>query len=572
MTVKKTGKHKTMRDMLCEAKWIYGYARGYRPAILFYLIVGLLSVALGLASSVVSKYLIDAVTGHKTTIIAYAAAAFVGMGVFRAVTNALTSRISAKIEIRVLNEIRADVFDKILMTDWESISAFHSGDVLNRLNNDISSVASSIIGFIPTLITKLLQFVLTFVIIAIYDPTMALIVAVGIPLSVLASRYIMKKLRQYNREQRMAQSELTAFNEETLCNIQPIKAFSLTEHFMQRLREVQAAYKLISLKLNKFSVLTTLIYTLLGLVVSYGCYAWGVYRLWAGAYTFGTMTMFLQLSSYFSSSFSSIVGLVPSGIGALTAASRLMEIVELPKEAPSDAEAMRKFGASGVAVSVRGGAFAYRGEQDVLKNVNIHADAGEAIALVGPSGLGKTTMLRVLLGLVSLSEGRAEVLNGDGETLEISSATRRLFAYVSQSNTLFSGSIRDNLLIVRPDASDEILISALKDACAWDFVSELREGIASSLGEQGAGLSQGQIQRLTIARALLCDTPVLLLDEATSALDLDTERRLIANLQAGKLNRTIILTTHRQSLLSLCNRVYEIKDKTAYEAADAPKI
>ena len=162
--------------------------------------------------------------------------------------------------------------------------------------------------------------------------------------------------------------------------------------------------------------------------------------------------------------------------------------------------------------------------------------------------------------------------NGDGETLEISSATRRLFAYVSQSNTLFSGSIRDNLLIVRPDASDEILISALKDACAWDFVSELREGIASSLGEQGAGLSQGQIQRLTIARALLCDTPVLLLDEATSALDLDTERRLIANLQAGKLNRTIILTTHRQSLLSLCNRVYEIKDKTAYEAADAPKI
>ncbi len=551
--------------MVREAKWIYAYSKSYRLEICFYILSGVLSVIMGLGSSVVSKYLIDAVTGHNNDTIAYAAAAFVGMGVFKALSNALSSRISARIEIRVTNDIRADIFDKMMLADWELISEYHSGDLLNRLNGDVSAVSASIVGFIPSLITRLLQFVLTFILILINDSVMAAIIVVGIPLSVLASRYVMRRLREYNRRQREAHSELTAFNEEALSNLQQIKSFSLVGHFMDRLREVQAAYKLIALKLNRFSVWTTLLYTLLGLVVSYGCYAWGVYRLWTGFYTYGTMTMFLMLAGYFSSSFSALVSLVPTCISQLTAAGRLMEFVHIPKERPSDPERMRSFGESGVSVSVEHALFAYAHRQYVFEDVSIHADAGEAVALVGPSGLGKTTMLRVLLGLVELDEGSATVTNGRGEVLEISSATRRLFAYVAQDNVLFSGSIRENLLLVRPDATEEMLISALTDACAWEFIEKLDGGMDFKLGEKGSGLSEGQIQRIAIARALLVDAPVLLMDEATSALDIATEQRLIGNLLARSGRQTVILTTHRDSLLSLCGRVYSIAGGTAVE-------
>ena len=355
-------KSRNIKEFIAEVKWIYGYAKNYRAAILFYVFTGFLSVVLSLAATVVSKYLIDAVTGHKADIIAYVAAAYIGLGVTRVLVNAIVSRISARIEIKVYNEISADVFDKVFAADWESVSAYHSGDVLNRLNNDVSAMASAVIGFVPSLITRALQLIFTFGIIAYYDYIMAIIVLIGMPISVFASRYVMRKLREYSRAKRKAQSDLNAFNEEALYNLTPIKAFSLTEHFSRRLREVQAAFRLISLQQNKFSVITTMLYSLLGLLVSNACYAWGVYRLWTDPqFTFGTMTMFLQLAGNLSSSVSSLVSLVPAAIGATTAAGRLMELVSLEKENSSlySREYIESFGSGGVTVDIKGLSFAY---------------------------------------------------------------------------------------------------------------------------------------------------------------------------------------------------------------------
>ena len=330
-------KSRNIKEVIAEVKWIYSYAKNYRGAILFYIFSGFLAIALSLAATVISKYLIDAVTGHKSDTIAGIAAAFLGLGIGRVLINAVVSRISARIELKVYNEISADVFDKIFAANWESINAYHSGDLLNRLNNDVTAVSSAVIGFIPSLITRALQFAFTFAIIVYYDYIMALIVLVGMPISVFASRYVMRKLREYSRQKREAQSDLNAFNEEALYNLTPIKAFSLTEHFSSMLREVQAAYRYISLKQNKFSIITTTLYSLLGFVVSNGCYAWGVYRLWTDPlFTFGTMTMFLQLAGSLASSFSSLVSLVPTAISATTAAGRLMEVVSIKRESIGD--------------------------------------------------------------------------------------------------------------------------------------------------------------------------------------------------------------------------------------------
>jgi len=557
-------KSRNIKEFLSEAKWIYSYAKGYRAAILFYVVSGLVSVGLGLAATVISKYLIDAVTGHKADVIAYIAAAYVGMGLARVLTNAVISRISAKIEIKIQNEITADVFDKVLEADWENITAYHSGDLLNRLNSDVSAVSSAVIGFVPSFITRGIQFVLTLGVIAYYDKIMALIVLVGMPLSVFASRYVMRKLREYSRERRRAQSDLNAFNEEALYNLTPIKAFSLTEHFSNKLRDVQNAYKLITLRQNKFSVVTTMLYSVLGLLISYACYAWGVYRLWTDpAFTFGTMTMFLQLAASFSSSLSSLVSLVPGAVSATTAAGRLMEIVTIEREGEAltlqDKRRIAEFGSDGVSIELKNISFTYLDGSSVYTDASLRAESGEVVALVGPSGQGKTTMLRVLLGLIKTGGSALVTSRATGETLDISPMTRRLFAYVSQDNTLFSGTVRDNLALVSPGAEDERLIAALEDACAWDFLRDRKDGLDTLLGEKGEGLSEGQRQRITIARALLTDSPVILMDEATSALDMETEERLIKNILRRKHGRTIILATHRPSILSACDRVYTVK-------------
>ena len=305
--------------------------------------------------------------------------------------------------------------------------------------------------------------------------------------------------------------------------------------------------------------------SVVGMVVYYSCFGWGVYRLWTGHITYGTMTLFLQLSSKLSSSFSDLINVVPSAIGATTAAGRIMEVVELPRENIKDDSIVdtmcTNLDDNGISVKVEDGYFKYlNSEKVVLDNANIEANPSEIIALVGPSGEGKSTMMRILLGLTNLKSGKATLKDESGLNCHISASSRKLMAYVPQEKTMFSGTIAENMRMVKADATDEEIINALKDACAYDFVEKLPEGIYSSIGERGLGFSEGQNQRLSIARALLRNSPILLLDEATSALDVDTERRVLKNIMESNKKRTCIVTTHRPSVLNMCDRVYRISD------------
>lgn len=551
-----------LQEMYEETKWMYTYAKKYKFQIVFYICLGIMTTLMGLASSVGSKYLIDAVTGQDTGNIALIAIFIVSMGLFSIGINAVTTMISARINIKVNNEIQAEVYDKILVADWISMKEFHSGDLLNRLNGDVNTVASSILSWIPSLITRGVQFLGILAIILYYDPTMAVIALGSAPVMVIVSKTLMKKMRNYNKRMREVSSEVMSFNEESFQNIQSVKAFDLVEFFSNRLRNVQQNYKDVYLDYNKFSVYTSSFMSVVGMFVAYACFGWGVYRLWTGHITFGTMTLFVQLSSQLSSSFKSLVSLVPSAISATTSAGRIMEFFKIKNETKLDDEKVRLIQnntqGKGLSVELEDVNFSYNSTKIVFKNANIVANPGEIVALVGPSGEGKTTMVRLLLGLINAKSGSAVIKDINGISCKISSETRRFFAYVPQGNTIFSGTIADNMRMVKPDASDDEIIDALKTACAYDFVKKLPQGINSKVGERGGGFSEGQAQRISIARALLRKSPILLLDEATSALDVFTERQVLRNIMNSGYARTCIVTTHRPSVLTMCDRVYRI--------------
>lgn len=553
-----------LKELLSELLWVYGYGLHYKKSILWYIFLGFFGTATGLLSSVLSKYIIDAVTGIDTIAIIPAAAAFIIMKILVISIRACTERISAKIEIKVDQEIRAEVYDKIMEADWETMHTYHSGDLLNRLNSDVSTVSSSVIGWIPSFLTHMIQFAGAFGIILYYDPVLAVLALLSAPATALCSITLARRMHAYNKKMREVSSEVMTFESESLQNMQLIKSFGITGMYGKKLRDVQNKFRDSKLEYKKFSIKTSYIMSMFGTAVSVLCYCWGVYRLWSGHITYGTMTLFLQMASSLSGTFTSLVYMIPQAISAAASAGRIMAVSEMQKEERIMKEEVHELleSRTGVSVAAEKISFRYRTGQQVLQNVSFRAEPGEIIALVGPSGEGKTTLIRILLALVSVQEGTVTVgrTEKDGR-IPVSAASRELFSYVPQENVLFAGTVAENLRLIKPDATEEEMDEVLEVACAYDFIHRKPMGLNSPVQEKGGGFSEGQIQRLAIARAMLSDAPILLLDEATSALDVATERKVLRRIMEYKQNCTCIVSTHRPSVLKVCDRIYQISDK-----------
>ena len=546
-------KEGALREMLREGKWVLAYIRRYRAVVAVHILLGVLSTAMSLGTSVASKYLIDAVTGYKSGLIESAAAAMAGMLLLGILLRSVSARVGARINIRVQNEMQAEVYRSILETAWEPLEQFRPGDLLSRLSGDVGTVAGGVTGFTPGLISGIVQFLGALAIMLWYDPTMALIALIAVPVSAVFSRLLVGRMREHNKQMKAISSDMMSFYEDSLSNITSIKGFDITGLFYERMCALQGRYRAEYLDYNRFSVRTSAFLSLMGTAVSAGCFGWGVYRLWSGAITYGSLTMFLQLASALSSSFSALISLVSSAISISTSAGRVMAVTELPAEPSGEAPgALRE-----VSVSLTAAGFSYQNGERVLTGVDFHAGPDELVALTGPSGEGKTTMLRLLLGLIAPREGKAELRCGERH-YALSAATRCAFAYVPQGNSMFAGTIRDNLRLTAPEADDEALWAALRAACADEFVSALPKGLDYAVGGRGKGLSEGQAQRLAIARALLRGAPILLLDEATSALDEATEERLLQSLMNSTYVRTCIFVTHRPGTAAICMRRYRV--------------
>lgn len=562
-------KEGTFYEIIDDWKWIFGYSARYKGAILFYVFLGIFSTTLGLVSSVASKELIDIITNYRVDKLPLMIAIMVGSSVFSLVFSSVISRISTKLSIYINNDIQADIFDKIVDADWLSINKYSNGDILNRFNSDIGTVSGNAISWLPTIIIAIYNFVATFLVILHYDWMMAILAFASAPFMLIMSRVVIKKQREYGKKAREMSSKLMTFEVEAFYNFDTIKSFGIAPFYSKKMRWWQDRFKDVSLEYNMFSIKTNIFMSIVGTLVQFVAFGYCLFRLWTHDITYGTMTLFLQQRSSLSSAFSNIISIIPSFLNSSVSAHRIRELVELPKEVhiPESSE-MDAFVEDGFQVKMEDLNFSYIGDTKVITDSTFIACPGEIVALVGPSGEGKTTMIRLILGLVRPQEGKAMLVAANGKTIEMNAETRHLFAYVPQGNTILSGTIAENMRMVKEEATDEEIIEALKIACAWDFVEKLPDTINSSLGERGRGLSEGQAQRISIARAILRDAPILLLDEATSALDVTTERQVLRNIIQQKPNKTCIVTTHRPSVLNMCQRVYRVMETKVTELSE----
>lgn len=553
-----------LKQLWRELLWMYVYVRRYWLLIGVYILLGASGSLLGLGTTMVSRDLVDAVTGVSSAAILETAAVYVGVGVSQIFINTVKNRISLKVRLKVTNEIRADIYEQVLRTSWSSLAKYRSGDLLYRVNGDAGMVANSILTFLPNVVSALISFGGAFVVMIRNDPAMALIAMAGGPITFLTTRYSTRRMRQFQKENQEIASDRTVFDQETFQNLQFIKAFGMLDQVTEKFHRIQKETVNIAMLQNKFQSWMTVFTSLVGQVIGYACYGFAIFRLWQGEISYGTMTMFVGMAGSLRGSFSGIINLFPSLIRAGISAERIMEVTQLPRETMVDqkaALAIRERGhREGVFVRMEEVDFAYEEEKWVYRNADFQANPGEIVALIGPSGQGKTTTLNLLLGLYHPQHGQVRVGNPSGDSLRASSSTRCLFSYIPQGNTLFSGTIAENMRMVKPEATDEEIRAALQAACAWEFVEKLEEGMNTQVRERGTRFSEGQKQRLSIARALLADAPVMILDEATSALDVATERRVLRQIIKKEPCRTVIVAAHRPSVFSMCSRVYKVQD------------
>ena len=555
-----------LRDMWRQTLWIYEYARIYWKQMIFYTVLGLAGTLVSLISSLISRDMVDIVTGQQAGLLARTFCLYIGFSVGNVLISQISNYFANKISISVDNAIKADIFEKMLLTDLESIQNYHTGDLLTRWSSDASNISSGVLNWIPNLVIYTVRFVSTFAVVFYHDPMFALLALIGMPVSMLMSKTLLRRMKGNNERSAAMSAKMSGFNQEAFSNIQTIKAFDLIRLCAERLRGLQREYLTMKLEFQKMSMATSILLSIVGLAVSYSCYGFGIYRVWSGAISYGTMTMFLSLSGSLTGTLNQLVSLVPTAVSLTTSAGRLMDILDMPKEDFSDADQVEQFAArnrtDGIGISFSGVSYAYHNGKQVFCGADFLARPKEIVALVGPSGEGKTTMLRLMLGLLHPQEGERTLIGEtDGEKIAVDPSARRLFSYVPQGNTMFSGTIAENMRNVRPEASDEEICEVLKAACAWEFVEKLPDGIYSMVGERGGGFSEGQAQRLSIARALLRRSPILLLDEATSALDVATERRVLRNIMSTTEPSTCIVTTHRPTVLSICQKVYRIREQ-----------
>ena len=540
-----------------EWKWLWHRMKKFHGPILLVGLLALLGTVMGLISSVVSKFLIDAVTGNGVVRVRYALLAMAVTMLLGLLLQAYSSRVSAHVHVHIRNQLQRTTYGRILRATWEKLDGYRSGDLMSRLNSDINTVTDGIISFGPSLVSTAVKFIGAFAIILYFDPIMALIAMASAPVTLIASRILMRRLRKHSWVMKELDSEVMSFQEDSLRNLTSIKAFDAADRYRQEMGRVQDNYAEAYLSFNSFRINVSSLMSLVSMAVTALCFCWGVYQLAQGRITYGSMTMFLHLANVLRTTFSSLVSLAQQGVTMTTSAGRVMAVEDLPMENDRVPEDLRQ--ETRVNIELKQVSFHYENGDALLKTFDFSACDGDQVAIMGPSGEGKTTLLRLLLGLVEPREGTAQIVGGSGKAYPINAGTRSIFAYVPQENSIFAGTIAHNLRIVAPDATEEEMEQALKIACAWDFVRQFPDGLNHPLGAGGRGVSEGQAQRLAIARALLRKAPVLLLDEATSGLDVATERKLMQNLRESGLVRTCILVTHRPDSAEFCSRAYEVR-------------
>ena len=534
--------------------WLWRAWRGNRLQAVLNAMVGLFGVVVSLSSVWAVQHAIDVASHETEGNIIIAVLIMGGLILCNFALNIASVWIRNILGIKAQNKMQQKLLDRILRSKWNGKETHHSGDVLNRLETDVTNVVNFLTEVIPNSLSTLALFVGAFGYLFMMDWRLAIVIVIMIPIFILFSRVYVRQMRHLTSEVRTSDSKVQSILQETIQHRLLIKTLEGDSAAVDRLEDTQSVLRSNVVKRTKFSVFSYLVLNL-GFSIGYLiAFTWAAVRLSGGTLTFGGMTAFLQLVNKIQNPARQLTHLAPQFVSVFTAAERLMELEENPLEEQGEPIKLK----TPCGVRFIDVAFAYDDSEDnVIEHLTFDFYPTSCTAILGETGAGKTTMVRMILALLQPNSGKVEIYNE--ESYELSPLLRTNFVYVPQGNTLMSGSIRDNLRLGKLDATDDEMMEVLKQSCA-DFVFELPDGLNTQCTEQGGGLSEGQAQRISIARALLRNRSIMLFDEATSALDPDTERNLLQNI-LSKRNKTIIFITHRPAVMEYCDQTIEIKKR-----------
>lgn len=548
-----------MKDWKNQAnygKWLFHYTKPYLPKIFLIMSFGIISTVINTYSAILTKKIIDSALNGN--IIVKAIALYIAVSIFMMIMDTVNQLISVVLDEKFSFGIRKQVYEQIINSHWMSVKKYHTGDLMTRLTSDAGAIANGIIYTIPTIIQLLITLILCFFTLFYYEPMLAFFALLIGPVAAFISFLLGRKLKKLQVKVQESESRYRSYVQESLANLLIVKSFANEDYATKRLVELRDDRFKWVYKKSKVSIAssTAMAFTFqLGYIVAF---TYGAMQVSNSAISYGTMTLFLTLINRIQSPIIGLAQQIPKVVSILASAGRVMELENIPLE-EKDRD---NIPVTQVGMEVKNLSFCYEGEKDnVFTNADFSIKPGEFVAILGESGIGKTTLIRLVMSFMREYEGDITFVNQDGEREVANAKTREFLSYVPQGNTLFSGSIRENILMGKLDATEEEIEEALKMSASYEFVQELPNGVDTVIGERGHGISEGQAQRIAIARALIKKAPFLILDEATSALDMKTEMDVIHELQNLTPRPTCLIITHRPSILDYCDRQILIENQ-----------
>ena len=541
-------------------RWISKLAAPVAPMLTGAVLCQLVLVGIALCYVYISKSLVDVASGvgeGGARELVLLGCAMVLTILLRIGFQSCISYIESKAEIKLANSLRQREFDKLMHLKSDYRKHWHSGDLVNRMQSDVSAVASSIGRVIPNLTGAVLKFSAAFAYMLVLEARLAWLLVLVIPVGVFGGRFVLRRTRALTLAVREGDGKVQSHVQESVQHLPVIQGLEYGANSSSELEMIQDDFYSKIMRRTRFSIVARIL-TALAFSLGYAiAFLWGVRGIWLGSVSFGLMTAFLQLVGQIQRPLLEMSEQLPSLFHCSASIDRLMEIEAMPGE--EEGEALMMDGIAGVRLENL--SFHYPdGEEMIFDNFSHDFKPGSRTAVIGETGIGKSTLIKLLMSLLQADSGKITLYDLKGDCAEASSRTRCNMVYVPQGNTLFSGSIRENLLMGKPDADESQMREALHRAAA-DFVDRMPEGLDSQCFEAGGGLSEGQAQRIAIARALLRPGSILLLDEFSSALDPETEELLLERLNDGSSDKTMIFITHRERVADYCDSILRLDRK-----------
>lgn len=545
-----------LKQYIKTFRWMMTVAHGYGASVALCTVLGLLNICLGWCFVWVCKWAVDVATHDAEGSVYHVLLLLPLIMGSELASSALASWISQVRNVKLDNRLKQTVFRHLVDSEWRGIEKYHTGDVVNRIESDVASVVGFATETLPGIFVLIFQLVGSFVMLLYLDSTLAWIVVAVSPVFLLLARIYMRRMHRITRLVRDSESQVQCQIQENLQHRAVIKTLEQTDGTMSRMQTIMDVLTGHVRSRAKLSVLTRVCMSGGFALTYFLTFSWGVLQIWKGVIGYGTMVAFLQLSGRVQRPIADLSKEIPTFVRCFTAAERLMELMDLPLEENS---AQPLLSANGVGIRLSDVSFAYdseAGQRQVFDHFTYDFAPGTSVAVLGETGVGKTTLIRLLLALVKPDGGSIETYDSQ-QCQQLTAFSRRYFTYVPQGNTLLSGTIRSNLLMGNASATEAEMMEAL-DMASAKFVSELPQGLDTQCGERGGGLSEGQAQRIAIARALLRKAPILLLDEATSALDPETEETVMRNIARTHTHKLVVLVTHRPAAAAMCSATLKL--------------